>query len=446
MKDKLKRIGVFYDGNYFFRVSSYYAYGHERKSRLSISGLHDFVKQQVAVEEDSDPKLCQIVDAHYFRGRLSAAEASQRGDTLYWDRVFDDILMSEGVTTHYLPVKTVNGEKQEKGIDVLLAVEALETAFYKKFDVVVLIASDGDYVPLIRKLNTLGTRVMVLSWDFEYTDDQGRRFTTRTSQDLLEEVSYPIAMHEIINNRLRKNEPLINNMFVQSEFRRQQAPKAVEIVDSFEYPTTYPQPLETISVVQTAAPITPNIVLPTQTVAPITSNIVLPTQTVAPITSNIVLPTQTAAPITPNTVLPTQTAAPITPNIILPTQTVAPITPNTVLPTQTVATVNQNISAPVENTVETQPNIVLPTSLNAVADLSAIIQPFANSNVYHKGEVLSLKTGFGFIKFPPNNLFFHHSDVKGVDFNELQPGDKVEFVTGVKENGQGYATNIKLVD
>src|SRR5690606_15446952 len=104
--DKLVRIGVFYDGNYFLQVSNYYAYGHQRRRRISISGLHDFIRSQVADEEANDMKLCQIVDSHYFRGRLNAADASQRGDTLYWDRVFDDILMSEGVTTHYLPLKT----------------------------------------------------------------------------------------------------------------------------------------------------------------------------------------------------------------------------------------------------------------------------------------------------------------------------------------------------
>lgn len=211
----LTRIGVFYDGNYFLHVSNYYNYTHERKSRLSIAGLHRFIRNHVAQQEGTDERLCQIVDAHYFRGRLNAFEASNQGNALYYDRVFDDILSSQGVTTHYLPLKTTqSGLRLEKGIDVWLALEAFEMAFYKKFNVLVLIASDGDYVPLIRKLNTLGTRVMVLSWDFAYTNDFGKEMITRTSQDLLEEVTYPVAMHEIIDNRLRKNEPLINGLFV----------------------------------------------------------------------------------------------------------------------------------------------------------------------------------------------------------------------------------------
>lgn len=213
--NKLVKIGIFYDGNYFLHVSNYYAYSHERKSRLSVSGLHTYLKHLIAQFDGSDDKYCQIVDAHYFRGRLSASEAANQGNTLFYDRLFDDILSSEGITTHYLPVRTTpDGIRHEKGIDVWLALEAYELAFYKKFDILVLVASDGDYVSLIRKLNTLGTRVMVLGWDFEYTNDNGKVVTTRTSQELLEEVTYPVSMHEIIDNRLKKNDPLINNLFV----------------------------------------------------------------------------------------------------------------------------------------------------------------------------------------------------------------------------------------
>ena len=136
---KLTRIGVFYDGNYFLHVSNYYAYHHERRGRISIGGLHEFIRHKIAEEEQKDMHLCQIVDAHYFRGRLSAQEASNEGNRLYYDRLFDDILMMEGVTTHYLPVRTTfSGQRQERGIDVWMALEAFELALHKQFDVLVL--------------------------------------------------------------------------------------------------------------------------------------------------------------------------------------------------------------------------------------------------------------------------------------------------------------------
>ncbi|ACK68168.1 protein of unknown function DUF88 [Rippkaea orientalis PCC 8801] len=289
---KLTRIGIFYDGNYFLHVSNYYNYNHERKARVSIPGLHEFIRHQVAKEEGVDVRLCQIVDAHYFRGRLSAGEASR--NQLYYDRVFDDILMSEGVITHYLPLRTWGGKMEEKGIDVWLALEAFELAFYKRFSVLVLIACDGDYVPLVRKLNTLGTRVMVLSWDFNYINEYGDERITRTSQDLLEEVTYPVAMHEIIDNRINRNDALINNLFA--------SPKSS----------------------------------------------------------------------------------------------------------------NKEFAVP-------------PKTFSS-----------------EKSEIISLQPGgYGFIKYPPNNLFFHFTDLVDVDFNDLEKGMKVEFSRGTNDRGETVAKNVK---
>ena len=129
------------------------------------------------------------------------------------------ILMREGVTTHYFPL----GSRGEKGIDVWLALEALELAIYKRFDVIVLIAGDGDFVPLVRKLNTIGARVLLLGWDFKYTDEINVERETRTSQMLLEEVTYPKQMHEVIDDRATRNSPLITSLFVpksENNFRK----------------------------------------------------------------------------------------------------------------------------------------------------------------------------------------------------------------------------------
>jgi cold shock CspA family protein len=212
--NKLTRIGVFYDGNFWAHVSNYYLYYHTRRARISIGGLHEFIRKTVAEKESVDERYCQIVDAHYFRGRLSARDAEAR-NLLRGERAFDEVLVREGVTTHYLPV---SGGDKETGIDVWFALEAFELAVYKRFNVCVLIACDGDYVPLARKLNTLGARVMVLAWDFKYIDAEGGDRETRTSQWLLNEVTYPVLMSTVIDDRTRKNDPLVNSLFlVQKE-------------------------------------------------------------------------------------------------------------------------------------------------------------------------------------------------------------------------------------
>jgi cold shock CspA family protein/uncharacterized LabA/DUF88 family protein len=207
--NKLIRIGVFYDGNYFLHVSNYYNFSHHRRSRISISGLHEFVRTQVAQKEGVDERYCTVIDSHYFRGRLPAQEAKNRNKLLS-ERLFDDILMKESVVTHYLPLNLSRGEK---GIDVWLAMEAYEACLLKRYNVICLLACDGDFVPLIRKIQALGTRVMVLGWDFEYTDEFGNKRTTVTSAQLLQEATYPVKMQEIIDDKSKRS-GLVDNLFV----------------------------------------------------------------------------------------------------------------------------------------------------------------------------------------------------------------------------------------
>jgi uncharacterized LabA/DUF88 family protein len=187
------RIGIFYDGYYFYKISNYYKYEHERKSRISISGLHEFIRSEVATFVDMDIRKCQIIDAHYFKGRSLAKDM---GEKVQSERVFEDILMRENIVSHYLPLRYAGEGSvgQEKGIDVWLALEAYELAIYKHFDILVLIAGDGDYVPLVRKLHTLGTQVMLICWDFSYHNENGDIVETKTSRQLLSEVFFPVQM------------------------------------------------------------------------------------------------------------------------------------------------------------------------------------------------------------------------------------------------------------
>ena len=215
------RIGVFYDGNFLLHASNYYNYIHPVKRRLSLGGLHNFIRHRVAEEEGIEPSKCQIAQAHYFRGRLNAAEAAQRGNQLYNDRVFDDILMSEGIQPHYLPLRNLQGKKEERGIDVWLSLEAYELAMTGRIDTVVLSVSETAYPPLMRKLTGLGLRIMLLSWEFEYVNDDGVKMVTKTSHELLSLATYPVAMHDVINYGVQQNNPLISEMFVAPDPSRQ---------------------------------------------------------------------------------------------------------------------------------------------------------------------------------------------------------------------------------
>lgn len=52
--------------------------------------------------------------------------------------------------------------------------------------------------------------------------------------------------------------------------------------------------------------------------------------------------------------------------------------------------------------------------------------------------------GFGFIDTEKGDLFFHHTAVEGTTYEELQEGQKVEFVEGSGPKGP-RAESVKVV-
>ena len=196
----LVRIAVFYDGSYFQQVTNHYRYGHEIGRRIDLGGLHDFVRWRVSKLEDYPKAMCQIVEAHYFRGRFSLSDLEDKAerdqnpgfveDFLRGERVFDQLLAQHNITPHYLRIDTRQDPPREKGVDVAMALEAFDVAVTRKLDWVALITADADYLPLVRKLGAIGARVMLLGWEFP-----GR---TVVSKALFAEAADAIAMAQLI--------------------------------------------------------------------------------------------------------------------------------------------------------------------------------------------------------------------------------------------------------
>jgi cold shock CspA family protein len=59
---------------------------------------------------------------------------------------------------------------------------------------------------------------------------------------------------------------------------------------------------------------------------------------------------------------------------------------------------------------------------------------------------MNMNNGYGFIQYPPNNLFFHYQDVIEGDFNDIRNGDMLEFTIVTNDRGQEVAKNVRKVD
>ncbi|HUT25515.1 MAG TPA: NYN domain-containing protein [Sumerlaeia bacterium] len=211
-RSPLVRVAVFYDGSFFMAVSNYYRYVHGRKANITFTGFQEFVRHKVSEKEQRDVAFCQVVESHFFRGRFSLT-AAKAANALESDRFLDQLLMWAGIVSHYYPMNETKTPPEEQGIDVWLALEAYDLAVHKPFDVLVLFAGDQDFVPLARKVNGIGTRVMLIAMDSHWKDTTGKDHTIRTSQALIEEASYPIMLNQEVDSRTAKGDRIIDGLF-----------------------------------------------------------------------------------------------------------------------------------------------------------------------------------------------------------------------------------------
>lgn len=195
----INSVGLFIDGQYYFRLDSALCKNQSRRVRLK--GLIDFIQKSIAAKYGLDSGTCVVTETHFFRGRLKANDAKERKGQLLDDRKFEDRLIENDVILHYKHVYYLpDGSPHEKGIDVWFALEAFELALYRDFDFVVMITGDADYEMLARKIKSLKKTAILLSWHY---DDQDP-----TAKDLKEEISFQIN----INTLLANNPGLINSI------------------------------------------------------------------------------------------------------------------------------------------------------------------------------------------------------------------------------------------
>lgn len=206
------RIGVFYDGTFFDKISKYFKFAHNRAAYLNFNGLHNFIRNKIGERNGTDVAFCHVVESHFFRGRFSFTAAKNAG-ALEKDRILDQHLMYSGILTHYYPMKESGEKAEEKGIDVWLSLEAYDLAVHKGFDLVVLFAGDQDFVPLLRKMNGIGIRSLVIGADVEWEDNMGRKNWINTSQALINEASYSLMLNHEVDQRSNKNDAIIDQLF-----------------------------------------------------------------------------------------------------------------------------------------------------------------------------------------------------------------------------------------
>jgi uncharacterized LabA/DUF88 family protein len=207
------RIGVFYDGS-FFTYAQYHFYADRKLGWLSFQPFHALVENFVREKEQGYAHY-RVVYAGWYQGLFPSSQASEK--QLHSERNRHTDLMHAGIEPMYVPVSQAG---REKGVDVALAVDALQVGLEGKIDIAVLVTGDGDLVPLVRALMKHGVRVVVVY--FEYESQRSKSFA---NERLLNACNYALNINELEKDR--KYQGLFRGLFRQPE-RKEETELPVE--------------------------------------------------------------------------------------------------------------------------------------------------------------------------------------------------------------------------
>lgn len=207
------RVAFFYDGYFFYRLSNYFRNNHPVRRRINLRGFQNYILDAFAAHEKIPITNVRLVGAHYFWGRPKAKD--ERPENVSRRTRFEDALIMSGVTIHSNHLAAGEGGRLgEKGVDIALTVEALDSAFNDRFDAMVLVSGDGDFVPLLRRLAVFGIMTVVPTVDESYESPSGVVKVVKTSEQLQREAYLTIDISAEVRNKYKAQGDRIRMIFL----------------------------------------------------------------------------------------------------------------------------------------------------------------------------------------------------------------------------------------
>jgi len=193
----LCRIGVFYDGTFFVYGQMYF---YKRDLGWLIFGPFHSLLENLLREKEQGFTSYKVVYSGWYQGLHSSNQSNDHQRRVDRNRHLD--LIHAGIEPKYVPMSQ---SQAEKGVDVAMAVDALQVGLEGHIDIAVLVTGDGDFVPLVRALMKQGIRVAVAY--FEYETENSRSFI---NDRLLTVCNYAININAL--ERDKKYQPMFKSL------------------------------------------------------------------------------------------------------------------------------------------------------------------------------------------------------------------------------------------
>ena len=201
----LCKVGVFYDGTYFTHAQHHF-YADRKLGWLVFIPFHDLIEAFVREKEQGYFNY-RVVYAGWYQGLFSTTQSDDHQRKTERNRHID--LMHAGIEPKFVPM-SMSQKQKEKGVDISMALDALQVGLEGKIDIAVLVTGDGDFVPLARALMKNGIRVATVY--FEYESGKRKSFA---NERLLNVSNYILNVNEYEKDR--KYQTMFRGLFRQQE-------------------------------------------------------------------------------------------------------------------------------------------------------------------------------------------------------------------------------------
>jgi len=181
------------DGFSFKRINDFYKFEHKRHSRLNIAAMETYLRYEIErrFEWKSDFESLTVEKHFYYSSKTS--KISQK------DPDFEKSLMNAGYAIHYASRN--------------IFAEWIMARELRKFDIFVLLSTQGEYVDIFRHAKLCNIPSMLIGWESCCRNSAGENSKWKTHKGLVENASYYSPLEKMLNRSNSKAQSLPEIMF-----------------------------------------------------------------------------------------------------------------------------------------------------------------------------------------------------------------------------------------
>lgn len=173
-----ERVMVFIDGGYMWDLCKEHC-GHESW----VINFDEWVKQFIHVFNnlEGNPFQANLIRIYYYDAIVKEGHPDYKAQREYFDHIEGRRYYT--VRLGKLVESSKRKKRKQKGVDVLMAIDALTKAYQDQYDIGVFMMGDGDFLPLIEAVKDAGKKTLLVYHEKNTSIDLKRCFDWRIGFD-----------------------------------------------------------------------------------------------------------------------------------------------------------------------------------------------------------------------------------------------------------------------